>query len=421
LDILVDSIDCSLDAIREAILNNEPISELKRNFKKHSINKQLASHMMNFLKILKTNFKSYESEFHDKLKELNDFHKLYQRKSSASHSNSTLKIRNMYSCEKLVKAFVNLNKNSKKFKKFDEIIITKILSESQNIIICRKIGRLIDPTLLSLTSMENASLTVLKFNDFKSIKGLCELDRNELLISDSKSNTIYTFDMDFKIKSNVRLIQSNRFEYPYGICFDGLNICVCDHNNNRVIITDDKFQTIKFIFGSAGVEPGKFDCPIEACFYNSTLFILDRGNKRIQEFTMEGKFIRVLKLYKLDKTSSEEIEIISLTFPLSFKMATNRIAVLNLSKVYIYDLYGSLIQTLVPNNITCILFFNDSLFTFSNDGYLTCYSKYSTSTDLIENYSYRFENLKAYQINSMNLFNSSVVLCSDTSKILAYF
>ena len=73
MDILVDSIDCSLDAIREAILNNEPISELKRNFKKHSINKQLASHMMNFLKILKTNFKSYESEFHDKLKELNDF------------------------------------------------------------------------------------------------------------------------------------------------------------------------------------------------------------------------------------------------------------------------------------------------------------------------------------------------------------
>ena len=419
LNILVDSIEFSLDIVQEAILNNHPAAKVKKSLKKNSINKQTANYMLNLFKILEVHFKSYETEIQRNFQELNDYNKLYQRKASASHSNSTIKIRNMISCEKLVKIFENMIK-------YDEIIISKIFSESQSALVCRKIGRFIDPTMFSINSIENATVTVLKLNEiveFKSIKGLCELDRNELLISDSKSNTINVFDMDFKIKSRKRLIQNNRFEYPHGMCFDGVNVCICDHNNNRVIITDDKLEIIKLIFGSAGVEPGKFDCPIEACYFNSTLFILDRGNKRIQEFTTDGKLIRVLKLYKLDNnnTSSGEVEIMSLTFPLSFKMTNNRIAVLNLSKIYIYDFKGSLLQTLAPNNFTCILFFNESLFAFSNDGYLSCYSKYSTGTDLVENYSYRFEKLKGFQISSMNLFNSSVVFCSDMAKVLAYF
>ncbi len=414
LDILVNNINTSLIFIQETINEKERIKDLKQQLKKSSIDPKTIKYLINFYKTLKNIHKieelnEFDKEFRFYFNELNQFFKLYQRKSSASHSNSTMRTRNLLSCEKLVKKFKQLSQTHEK------IFVKRVFMKSTYIFKNSIIGKFIDPNLLSLNSIEHSKPKIIKMEQFKSLRNLCALDDTTLLISDSKSNTIYSFNKNYEIDRCLSNIQNERFEYPVGICTDEVNIFICDHNNNRIIVTDRKLQNINYIFGSYGKEAGKFDCPIEACSHGSSLFILDRGNRRIQEFSFNGTFLRILKLYKLEMSSKGEVEIVGLTFPLSFKMGLNKIAVLNTAKVYIYDLQGSLIQTLSPNNIKCICFVNDNLFTFNNDGYLTCFAK-TLNYELAEAYSHRFETLRPFQITYMALFNENLVLCADTSK-----
>ena len=431
LDILVEKLNFSLEFVEEAFILNKSYKDVRKFLKEAKIDKGIIKNFSNFCLTLKKfkkspSYKHYIDSKNKNLTELDEFVRLFQRKASASSTNSKKQIQNMYHSENLVKNFRKLTRS------YNDILSEQIFKNTQSIVVCKKIGSFVDPTVLLLDSIENSIVTEIKLNEleelksnnmlFKSIKGLCDIDGQELLITDAKSNTIHAFDIDLKIKRSIRKIENERMEFPHGICYDGVNVCICDHNNNRIIITDKNLQKIKYKFGSTGNKPGQFECPIEACFYDSTLFVLDRGNKRIQNFSIDGQLIRIIELYKSDSSSkNHKVEGISLIFPLSFKMSRNKIAVLDLNKVYIYNFQGLLVQTLAQNNFTCISFFNDSLFTYSNDGYLTCFSKTSKNTDFFENYSYRLDSIKTYQISSMTLFNSIVILCSDTSKILAYF
>ena len=85
----------------------------------------------------------------------------------------------------------------------------------------------------------------------------------------------------------------------------------CIYHKNKFIVSDSKNHCLKvfdksgkFLYkiGEEGEADGQFSCPRDLCFekYGDHLNLLecDRDNERIQQFTMEGRFIgkTVIKL-----------------------------------------------------------------------------------------------------------------------------
>ena len=96
-----------------------------------------------------------------------------------------------------------------------------------------------------------------------------------------------TMSKPLKILNN-----SGKLGGPWGISFStGGMWAVVDYSKSLVYIYNSKDEPVKTI-GSSGKNNGQFECPFGVAFDSSNnLYVVDGGNKRIQKFDLEGKFL----------------------------------------------------------------------------------------------------------------------------------
>lgn len=423
LDRFVDNLEITFESIHESFKYDDTanLRSFRKLLKTITKDPHFILFAINLFKISKKIYKNHIIEFHEldaELKRIGGYQQQIQQQlvqRPTSSRSRLVRVNQMYECESYVQVLNKLNSSYKNIFRGLSIVNGEIDIKA------RVLGKYVNLNKMTLDDFETSTPSVLDFKQYRYLRYLCNLNDRQLLISDAKSNKISIYDHKMELIRDLSSIKNERFEYPCGICTDqNDSVFICDHNNNRIIVTDLNFDIVKTVFGRYGIKNGEFDCPIEACFYGHSLYVLDRGNKRIQQFTSNGQFMRILKLYKLEQ-KNDAYEMTLLTFPLSFQIAFDKLVVLNLSKVYVYTIEGTLIQTFVPNNINCIMFLNDKLFTFNNESYLTCYlrttsSKNNNYFEFVEAYHYRFETLKMHQIMYMTTFNGNLIATSDKTK-----
>ena len=129
--------------------------------------------------------------------------------------------------------------------------------------------------------------------------------------------------------------------YPESCVYDReSNLWVADTGNNRIVKFDIKGNFIMNV-GKAGSGNGEFKEPCEVAvdFYKeqgNKLYVLDRGNKRVQVFTSKGQFVKAFPLKELNTPSS-------MTVDLEGNVWVSDIA---LNKIFKYNNNGKLLLTI---------------------------------------------------------------------------
>lgn len=94
--------------------------------------------------------------------------------------------------------------------------------------------------------------------------------------------------------------ESEMFRYIRGVTFDAAdNLVVNDSYELVVKIYDERGKFLKS-FGREGAGPGEFETidDIHWCRLDNLLYIPDRRNNRINQFTPDGEFVRAIKTTK---------------------------------------------------------------------------------------------------------------------------
>ena len=128
--------------------------------------------------------------------------------------------------------------------------------------------------------------------------GIAISSLNELFVTDVSHRRIAVFDLDGNF---LRFLGGPKlFERPTGIAVspDGLKIYVVDAGgvdttDHYMYILDTLSGTRLFSIGGRGTEPGKFNLPLQAATApDSTVYVVDKGNFRVQAFTHDGRYLR---------------------------------------------------------------------------------------------------------------------------------
>lgn len=128
--------------------------------------------------------------------------------------------------------------------------------------------------------------------------GLAVSSLNELFVADVTHRRIAVFDLDGKF---LRFLGGpNLFKRPTGVAVspDGLKIYVIDaggvdSTDHHMYILDTLSGSRLASVGGRGSEPGKFNLPLQAATApDSTVYVVDKGNFRIQAFRHDGRYLR---------------------------------------------------------------------------------------------------------------------------------
>lgn len=121
---------------------------------------------------------------------------------------------------------------------------------------------------------------------------------NEVFVADVNRQRIAVFDMRGNF---LRLIGGpHLFKRPTGVAVspNGMKLYVIDTggvdtNDHYMHILDTLTGTLLSTVGGRGTEEGKFNLPLQAdTAPDNTVYVVDKGNFRIQAFTQDGKFKR---------------------------------------------------------------------------------------------------------------------------------
>lgn len=265
-------------------------------------------------------------------------------------------------------------------------------------------------------------LRILNFK-LESCNGLCCLENDQLLMTSFDENKLLIadkiFDVNTRIIKEVSQIKFFTFNGPFGITLDKAgNIFICDSMNDRVLVTDTDFARIRTVIGKTGAGPGEFDGPCDVCFFDNSLYVLDTGNKRIQEMSITGEFRRDIRLYKrgveqFDHTFKRE----ALSNPVRVDIIPGIIAVNdNFFELYIYNFQGRIMQLVQNTRDMCFL--DTYLFTCSPEGILQCYEKKSEDNGkLYFNQLYkRYIEILKTPLSFMKYFNGHLMFSLTGNK-----
>ena len=336
------------------------------------------------MKDFKENF-MYRSQQEFKAEELNyaKFCKQMNEKianSGKSKEKTTSEIQdirqNLIDCEDYLKQLNNLKSSYKE--KLNNISFNVASEWSPDTSIIGKLnGTNITKFLIKLVHNKP---TLVNFEN-ESVHGLCNLFDEHLLVTCVDSNKLMIANKKYSILKRINEIENLKLNCPLGICHDNSDsIYVCDLMNHRVLILNQQFSLKKIIGDKASSELGKFDRPVDCCFYNGNLYVLDCRNKRIQEFDSRGGFKREIRLVKIAYEVDKRASLISnddyQKRPLRLDVIEDSIAVIDdYEELFIYNFAGELKQMIKKCRLMC--FVDTYLFTCDDHGLLTCYEKYN--------------------------------------------
>jgi DNA-binding beta-propeller fold protein YncE len=118
-----------------------------------------------------------------------------------------------------------------------------------------------------------------------------------IYVVDSSQKRVVVYDGDGKYL--YALGGPEWFRRPSGIAVtpDGSRVYVVDTGgvetrNHRVRVFDTATGKHLFDIGTRGTGPGQFNLPIYATIGNGRLYVVDSGNFRVEEFRLDGTFVR---------------------------------------------------------------------------------------------------------------------------------
>ena len=115
-------------------------------------------------------------------------------------------------------------------------------------------------------------------------------DGRFIVVADFNNSRIQVFTMDGEPVFKFGDSGPERLDHPIDcVCYEE-KFFVADMNNNCVKVFDEKGQFL-YKFGEKGNGDGQLNQPFGICVDKHNVFLCERGNNRIQQFTLEGTFI----------------------------------------------------------------------------------------------------------------------------------
>lgn len=129
--------------------------------------------------------------------------------------------------------------------------------------------------------------------ELPSLVGLCKFSDNNLLVTDSRLNSIFLINEDKK--ELVNLNNDLLLKQPTGIAFSAKTetIWVVETALHRISILNKNGQRIRTI-GKRGNKPAEFNYPTAIWIgKNELVYVIDAMNFRVQVFDIDGAFVSV--------------------------------------------------------------------------------------------------------------------------------
>jgi len=141
------------------------------------------------------------------------------------------------------------------------------------------------------SSIENYKFLNKAFVGYTSLVGICALDENRILFTDSHLPNIYVLDL--KKKKISLLNDSLSLAKPTGIAYSKINkeIWVAETGTSRILILNNNGE-IKKIIGKRGNGQGELNYPTFLWIdKEGVAYVVDAMNFRIQIFDKSGEFV----------------------------------------------------------------------------------------------------------------------------------
>lgn len=126
---------------------------------------------------------------------------------------------------------------------------------------------------------------------FRSPSGVAVDAAENVYVSDTNNHRIQVFDMygSFKRQFGSSGSTAGRFAFPHGIAVDGAGyVYIADRDNHRIQVFD-KGGTYKYSLGSYGYSPeGQFVQPEGVAVNETHLYVSSTGNKFVHVYTRPG-------------------------------------------------------------------------------------------------------------------------------------
>jgi DNA-binding beta-propeller fold protein YncE len=122
------------------------------------------------------------------------------------------------------------------------------------------------------------------------------VDRVNIYVTDFRKNILLKFDKTGKLLTSVGQKGSGEgeFNWPLGLTVVGDEVIVCDRDNHRLQVFTSDLVFVRQI-GSIGKGNGQFSRPVDVTHdEDGNLYVSDHGNSRVQEFNINGKFLRIM-------------------------------------------------------------------------------------------------------------------------------
>ena len=127
--------------------------------------------------------------------------------------------------------------------------------------------------------------------EFKNPGSVCiTSDRRFIVVTEYSNSRIQVFTMNGEPVFKFGDSSPERLDHPLScVCYEE-KFFVTDRNNNCVKVFDERGQFL-YKFGEKGNGDGQLNEPYGLCVdkYNN-VFLCEKGNNRIQQFTLEGTF-----------------------------------------------------------------------------------------------------------------------------------
>ena len=132
-------------------------------------------------------------------------------------------------------------------------------------------------------------------------RDVCILPNNFLLVTSSESRNLTIYDQSFKLVKTINQID-DQYLTPLSAITNGKNSIFITQETCEIIKTDLDFKLIK-IFGGYGQDKDQFAIPIKIVYNESSIYVCDSHNFRIQElnedFEPQYSYILNFKPWKM--------------------------------------------------------------------------------------------------------------------------
>ena len=122
------------------------------------------------------------------------------------------------------------------------------------------------------------------------------VDGSNIFVADVTNSSLLKFDNIGKLLKSVgqRGIGEGEFKKPMGMTIVGDKVIVCDMESDRLQMFTSDLVFVRQ-FGSHGRGNGQFNSPLDVTHdEDGNLYVTDLGNRRVQVFNTQGKFLRIL-------------------------------------------------------------------------------------------------------------------------------